>query len=102
VTFEKYQAEIVRHKRLLVYASSPDCSVCKVLKPKVLKAAGLHNWELLDINLEKSPEVAGQLLLFSVPVILLYTDGQEFRRYARNLSLDELEFFLEEYSPDKN
>ena len=39
-------------------------------------------------------ELAAQQLIFSVPTIVLYADGDEVQRFSRNVGLSELKFAL--------
>lgn len=59
-----------------------------MLKP-VIKQALSDNFpelEWLEIALDESPEVAGQLQLFSVPTLLVYLEGEEVLSKSRNFS----------------
>ena len=94
---EALQARIDSDKGLLLYFSSESCSVCKVLKPKV---AGLlldryPKMQALYVDTEKSPVIAGQFRVFTIPTILIYFDGKEQVRYSRNISMHQLESSIE-------
>ncbi|HDS08575.1 MAG TPA: thioredoxin, partial [Bacteroides sp.] len=67
--------ELIREeKALLIYFSAKSCSVCKTLRPKV--------WEMITgtfpkmrsiyVDTERSPLIAGQHRVFSIPTILLF------------------------------
>ena len=86
-------AEINSEKGLLLYFSGDSCSVCKVLKPKV---AGLLQEKFplmrsLYVDIEKSPVIAGQFRVFTMPTILIFFEGKEQVRYSRNISMHQLE-----------
>ncbi len=84
--------EFVRdNESALIYFSTPQCNVCKVLKPKLID---LINSEFPKIKTgyvdsEALPEVAAQNRIFSVPTILVFLDGKEFLRKSRNINLHE-------------
>lgn len=83
---------IEENKAALFYFSTPQCSVCKVLKPKI---AELISEEYPEISLyyadiEKSPVLSGQYRIFTIPTILIYFDGKEFLRKSRNIGIHEL------------
>jgi thioredoxin-like negative regulator of GroEL len=94
---EALQAAINSEKGLLLYFSSESCSVCKVLKPKVAEL--LHNkfplMRSLYVDTEKSPVLAGQYRVFTIPTILIFFDGKEQVRYSRNISMHQLEESIE-------
>jgi thioredoxin 1 len=82
---------------LLVWFTGPGCRICIDLKPKV---AGLVNGDFPEISLcevdcERSPDVAAQYRVFTVPTLLLFFRGQEFLRKGRNFSLHELRHAIE-------
>ena len=77
---------------MLAYFSTPQCTVCTVLRPKV--EALLTDYpevEFLFIDVTAHPEVSGQHLVFAAPTIALFMDGREMRRYSRNLAMDDLD-----------
>ena len=45
---------------------------------------------MVYVDIEKTPEVAAQQSIFTVPVIVVYFDGRESYRKARNVGIDEL------------
>ena len=77
---------------VLVYFSHDQCSVCKVLKPKVadLLKEQFPKMAMFYCNTVEQSEVAAQNRIFSVPTVLVFFDGRETFRYSRNISLDEL------------
>lgn len=82
---------------VLLYFSHDKCNVCKVLKPKIaeLLASEFPEMEMLYVNTEKLPEVAGQHRVFAVPTVGLFFQGKESLRYSRNLSVTELAAAIE-------
>jgi thioredoxin-like negative regulator of GroEL len=84
---------IALQKGVLLYFSSESCSVCKVLKPKVAELLQ-EQFPLMvshDVDTEKSPVIAGQFRVFTIPTILIFFEGKEQVRYSRNISMHQLE-----------
>lgn len=81
------------------YLSTPECNVCKVLKPKVIELIKLDfpemNFYYVDLN--EAKEISGQLSVFSVPTILVYFEGKEIIRASRNMHLEELREQINRY-----
>ena len=77
---------------VLAYFSTPQCNVCKVLRPKVESALAEHYPAVRFIYVDTTaiPEVAGQLSIFAVPTIVLFVEGRESVRKSRNFAMDEL------------
>ena len=76
---------------VLVYFSTPQCNVCKVLKPKLAELINSQfpNIKMGYINSEALPDIAAQQRIFTVPTIIVMIDGKEFVRKSRNISLSE-------------
>ena len=83
---------------LLVF-TTPDCGVCNALKPKIGQLAEGH--ELLQVRyveMEATPEIAGQYGVFAVPVYILSVQGREAIRFSRYFGMHEIEGAVERYS----
>jgi thioredoxin-like negative regulator of GroEL len=86
-------------KAVCFYLSTPECNVCKVLKPKVIDM--LENdfpgiiFCYVDLSIAK--EISGQLSVFSVPTILVYFEGNETIRTSRNVHIEELHKQIDRY-----
>lgn len=92
--FKKY---ISKNLGAVSYFSTPDCNICKVLKPKLIGLL-LDNYPKMKfayINIEDSKELAAYNQVFTVPTILFHFEGREFIRKSRNINLgilsDELD-----------
>lgn len=87
-----FEQLISEKKAVMAYFSHDTCNVCKVLKPK-LSAALEENYpeiEQVYVNVERSAEIAGQHSIFTVPVVLIFFDGQESLRKSRNFGIGEI------------
>jgi len=82
---------------VLVYFSAPGCNVCKVLKPKILDMleSEFPKFKAFYCDLDKSPLIAGQQRIFTIPTLLAFFEGKEFYRMSRNISIEELKKSLE-------
>ena len=87
--FEQVLAEYLG---VLAYFSHERCNVCKTLKPKLSEVfdKSFPKIKQVYIDVEKYPEIAAQLSIFTVPVIILYFEGKETYRKARNVGIEEL------------
>ncbi len=83
---------IAHEKMLLLYLSRPDCGVCTAIKPKVEEM--LSRYPKIRsgyIDLDQLPAAAGEFSVFTIPAVLVYTDGKESVREARYISMEPLE-----------
>ncbi len=98
---EKVSAQEIFQKlektHLLVgYFPYPECNVCQVLRPKVEQLVKQYeDFEFLYVDIHQYPEVSGQLLVFSVPTVIVFADGKEVKRLSRHFSIGELESVLD-------
>lgn len=75
-----------------LYILSPSWSVCHALLPQVeevLKEYPKIQSKTADIG--ELPELAGELSIFTSPVLLLFSEGSELLREARFVHLQEFE-----------
>ena len=83
----------------VLYFSTPSCSVCQVLRPKVEALIQANPpWHFQYVNTEESMTLAGQHLIFAVPTLLLMAEGREVSRLSRHFGLHELEAGLTRYA----
>jgi len=90
-SFENVENFIKNNDGCLIYFSTPQCNVCKVLKPKIKEFINSEfpKIKLGYVNCEDQKEVAAQNKIFTVPTILLFFDGKEFSRKSRNINIAE-------------
>lgn len=82
-------------KTAILYFSSPGCNVCHALLPKVLKVAQEYGIPVGQINTQEFREGAGQLLIFTVPTLLVMCEGREVLRESRFIDLQNTARILE-------
>lgn len=89
---EEFEKLMAQQPAVLVYFSTLECNVCKVLKPKVMELVQSEFPEISLVYVETNlqPEIAAQNRIFAAPTLLVYFDGKEFIRKSRNLSIDQL------------
>ncbi len=96
-TEKEFEDFIESNGASLVYFSTPQCNVCKVLKPKVNEfiSEEFEKIQMAYVDCELLKEVAAQNRIFAVPTILVFFDGKEFFRKSRNISISEFRTELE-------
>ncbi|MCH4825854.1 thioredoxin family protein [Planococcus halocryophilus] len=93
---EEYQSKIGEEKSFLLFVKTDNCSVCEGLRPQVEDFEGDYKLPFYLVNAAKVPELAGQLMLFTAPVVILYRHGKEVQRFARFVPIEELRRRLDE------
>jgi len=89
---EDFSGLLSDNPAVLAYFSTPDCNVCKVLKPKVkeLLSSDFPEMRFVYIDCNKHPDIAAQQNVFAVPTIVVYFDGRETIRKSRSFGVGEL------------
>ena len=98
-SFENFIKITKSNKAVCFYLSTPECNVCKVLKPKVTEMLEVDFPSIFFcyVDLNEAKEISGQLSIFSVPTILFYFEGKETIRASRNMHIEELREQIERY-----
>jgi thioredoxin-like negative regulator of GroEL len=94
---QQFSEKIKEHEMVLFYFSHEECSVCKVLKPKVYKMVQdeFPRLQMYYVNIIDLPEISGQQSIFAVPTIVVHVQGKEFHRESRNISVGKLKNIID-------
>ena len=92
---QQIQNSIDTGEPVLVYFSGENCSVCKVLKPKIEEEVSKNfpKFQLYEVKTDLDKEITSHFTVFSIPTTLIFFDKKEFNRYGRNMSVA---LFIEE------
>jgi putative thioredoxin len=96
-TFVKDVIEPSRQVPVLVDFWAPWCGPCKQLTPvleKVVKAAK-GKVKLVKMDIDKHPEVAGQLGIQSIPAVIAFKDGRPLDGFMGALPESQVAGFIE-------
>jgi len=82
---------------VLAYFSTEACSVCHVLKPKVMEMVteSFPKMKTIFIESDKLPELAAQYRVFTAPTVVVFFAGRETIRKSRAFGVDELRSEIE-------
>lgn len=95
-SMDQFQQKIENRESFLLFVKTDHCSVCEGLKPQVEGLEPGASIPFYLVNAARVPEIAGQLMLFTAPVVILFKQGKEQLRFARFVRMDELESRLSE------
>ncbi|WP_420812602.1 thioredoxin family protein [Planococcus versutus] len=93
---EEFQSLVSGEQTFLLFVKTDNCSVCEGLHPQVESFEDDYKLSFHLVNVAKVPEMAGQLMLFTAPVVMLFREGKEVQRFARFVPIDELRRRLDE------
>lgn len=69
--------------RVAVYLTTETCGPCHAVRPWAQALFDDPDWTWVPIDTQQSPDVAGQLLVFAHPTLILFADGREQARFSR-------------------
>jgi thioredoxin 1 len=85
--------QIIAHSQaVMVYFSTPDCSVCRALRPKLMQLTH-ERYALMQrvyVDIAAEPALGAAYNVFTVPTVLVFLEGREFARRSRAFSPAEL------------
>ena len=84
--------ESISEPAAAIYFHSQACGVCNVLLPQLdeILSSNFPKLPLFVINANESMDLCGKLTVFTFPTLLIFFDGKESFRYARNINLAAL------------
>ncbi len=97
---ESIETFIRDHDIVLIFASMPSCGVCQPLMDKVshiLEQKDAKRLHMGHVDLEQVPEAQGLLQVYTAPIILVFVQGKELKRYGAALDIQELKYTVERY-----
>lgn len=91
-TLIDFESLLAESDAVLAYFSTETCSVCHVLKPKVLEmvSESFPLMKMVFVESDKSPELAAAYRVFTAPTVVVFFAGRETIRKARAFGVDEL------------
>ena len=90
----QYHQMMEKQETFLMYFTTPDCGVCKVLYPKLLNEIEAFSYPLLKIDASTFTELSGQYLVFAVPTVLIIHQQKEVLRESRYIDFNKINRLL--------
>jgi len=101
-SINEYRQMASSAESFLLFVKTDNCSVCEGLRPQVEAFEKDYEIPFYLANGARLPELAGELLLFSAPIVLLFHEGKEIQRFVRFVRIDELRHRLDELEEGLN
>jgi thioredoxin 1 len=91
-SISEFDLILAENDAALAYFSMETCSVCHVLKPKVIDmvSEAFPKMKMVFIESDKLPELAAQNRVFTAPTVVVFFAGRETIRKSRAFGVDEL------------
>ena len=84
-----------KEKNFILYLKTGDCNVCDALLPKIEALEKNSKVKFYYANIMEAQDIKGQVIVFTVPTILLYKSGQETKRHSRFIVMNDLKNDIE-------
>lgn len=95
-TIDEYRELHKNSQSFLLFVKTDNCSVCEGLRPQIEMFEDEYRLPFYLANGARIPKLAGELLLFTAPIVLLFHEGKEIHRFARFIRIDDLREKLDE------
>ena len=89
-------------KPVILYFCSETCNVCHSVLPKLISIIEDLPVSFIKVKADIQPEICGQLLVFTVPTILIFYEGKEILRESRFIDFNNIEKMLNRVIETKN
>lgn len=91
-SISEFDLILAENDAVLAYFSTETCSVCHVLKPKVIEMVleSFPKMKMVFVESDKLPELAAQNRVFTAPTVAVFFAGRETIRKSRAFGVDEL------------
>jgi len=91
-SISEFDLILAENDAVLAYFSTETCSVCHVLKPKVIDmvSEAFPKMKMVFVESDKLPELAAQHRIFTAPTVVVFFAGRETIRKSRAFGVDEL------------
>ncbi|UOR13465.1 thioredoxin family protein [Halobacillus amylolyticus] len=98
-TIDEVQNVINEELLSLVYISSRGCSVCHSLLPQIEKLLEEYpRFTSIHVDVNEVKMIAGRYTVFTVPAVIVFSEGKELFRKARFVPMEELNQQLAKYN----
>lgn len=87
--------DIINNELSIINVKTTTCTVCTAVSAQLEKLLKEYDIEPYAIYSDKVTEFAGQHLVFTVPTILIFNEGQEILRESRFIDYKKITRLLD-------
>ncbi len=99
-TYQEFE-QAANQNLMVLIAKTQTCSVCKPLTDKLVQF--MKEYEMIpvyQVYLEDVALFSGQHLVFTVPTVLIFSEGKEILRESRFIDFSRIERLFQIYLTD--
>lgn len=91
--------EVLQKDFVMVLAKSHTCTACKsMLDMLTHNVPNLDKIDIYNVFIDDLDKFRGEHLIFSVPTVLIFSEGKELLRESRYIKYDKIERLIELYT----
>lgn len=92
ITSKNFEDEVLNSNKITIIDFYADwCGPCKMMAPIIDKIAEENNdIKVGKLNVDEAGDIAGQFNIMSIPTILVFKEGKEFKRFVGVTSKDNI------------
>ena len=92
ITNENFENEVLNSDKITIVDFYADwCGPCKMMAPIIDKIAEENNdIKVGKLNVDEAGDIAGQFNIMSIPTIVVFKNGKEFKRFVGVTSKDNI------------
>lgn len=85
----------MNQKPFIMFFFTQECGVCHAILPRLKNLIEDYEIELIEIDALKYPAISGQHQVFTVPTMLVWSEGREVLRESRFFNFEKVKRTLE-------
>ena len=95
----KEAEQVINKDFVMVIAKSHTCSICNtILNTLQMNIPNLNEIEIQNIYIDDVDEFRGQHTIFSVPTVLIFSEGKELLRESRYINYSKIQRLIDLYT----
>ncbi len=99
ITSYKESEKVIQKDFVMIIAKSHTCSACQtILNMMKHNISNLDDIEIQNIFVDDIDEFRGHHLIFSVPTVLIFSNGKELLRESRYINYPKIERLIDLYT----
>lgn len=96
VNESNFDKEVLQCEKVLVDFNATWCGPCRMLKPIIEEFSEKTNVKVCACDVDNSENIAKTYNIYSIPCIILFSNGEVTKRNVGLMTLDELKDFVGE------
>ena len=93
---DNFKSEVLDQGLVLVDFNADWCGPCQMLKPVLEEINNERNTKIVSVNVDDNMELAREYGIMTIPCLILFKDGKEYKRSVGLKSKDDIISMMEE------